>query len=78
MGRPDKAKVLEALEGLELWGRDLETITMSEVNKAYKDQALEHHPDKAVKPNVSSDKFKDIVNYRDQLFSFIQSRENTL
>ncbi|WP_257266453.1 ankyrin repeat domain-containing protein, partial [Endozoicomonas sp. ONNA2] len=76
VGSSEMAKVLEALEGLELRGRDLATITQSDVNKAFRDQALEHHPDKAVKPNESGDEFKKIVNYRDQLCAYIQFRDS--
>ncbi len=76
VGRPDMAKVHEALEGLELRGRNLKTITRSEVSRAYKNKARQHHPDKAVNHDVSGDKFKEILNYRDQLFAYIQFRDS--
>ena len=76
VGRPDMAKVHEALEGLEIRGRELKTITKSDVSRAYKNKARQHHPDKAVNHDVSGDKFKEILNYRDQLFAYIQFRDS--
>ncbi|USE35839.1 DnaJ domain-containing protein [Endozoicomonas sp. SCSIO W0465] len=76
--RPDMAKVNEALDGLGLQGSNLNTITESDVSKAYKKKARIYHPDKATKENVKENEgiFKKIVTYRDRLYEFINFRNN--
>lgn len=78
VSRPNMTKVKEAFDGLGLQGSNLNTITESQVSKAYKKKARIYHPDKVTneKANESEEIFKKLVAYRDRLFDFINFRNN--
>ena len=75
---PNMTKVNEARDALGLQGSNLNTITESQVNKAYKKKARIHHPDKVAKDKAkeSEEIFKKLVTYRDQLYDFINFRNS--
>lgn len=85
VARPDMAKVNEAFNKLELRGNSLESITESQVNKAFKKKALVYHPDKvhhedkdleAKKKKEHEEIFKNLTEYRERLEEFIKFRDS--
>lgn len=79
------AKVNEAFNKLELRGNSLESITESQVNKAFKKKALVYHPDKvhhedkdleAKKKKEHEEIFKNLTEYRERLEEFIKFRDS--
>lgn len=84
VARPDMVKVNEAFNKLELRG-NLESITESQVDKAFKKKARVYHPDKvhdddkAVevrKKKECEEIFKNLTEYRERLEKFIKFRDS--
>lgn len=85
VARPDMVKVNEAFNNLGLRGNSLESITESQVNKAFKKKALVYHPDKvhhedkdleAKKKKEHEEIFKNLTEYRERLEEFIKFRDS--
>lgn len=85
VARPDMAKVNEAFNKLELRGNSLESITQSQVDKAFKKKARVYHPDKvhhedkaveAKKKKECEEIFKNLTEYRERLEEFIKLRDS--
>lgn len=84
VARPDMVKVNEAFNKLELRG-NLESITESQVSKAFKKKARVYHPDKvhdddkaveAKKKKECEEIFKNLTEYRERLEKFIKFRDS--
>lgn len=85
VARPDMVKVNEAFNNLGLRGNSLESITDSQVNKAFRKKARIYHPDmvrledkaeEAKKKKENEEIFKKLTEYRECLEKFIEFRDS--
>ena len=85
VARPDMVKVNESFNNLGLRGNSLESITKSQVGKAFRNKSRIYHPDmvrledkaeEAKKKKENEEIFKKLTEYRECLEKFIEFRDS--